>query len=52
MSANETQALYIAIWLITIGFAFLCQKTVVVAGESKTIFRKLPFVISFFIPWW
>lgn len=51
MSANETQALYIAIWLITIGFAFLCQKTVVVAGESKTLFRKLPFVISFFIPW-
>lgn len=51
MSVGATQVLYIAIWLLTAAFAFLAQKTVVVAGESKTVFRKLPFFISFLIPW-
>lgn len=51
MSGSGTQVLYIALWLLTVGFAFLSQKNVIVSGGSKTLFRKLPFCISFLIPW-
>lgn len=51
MSASATKVLYIGIWLLSFAFALMAQKTVAVNGDKKTIFRKLPFAISFLIPW-
>lgn len=51
MSVLATKILYIAIWLLSFVFALMAQKTELVDGEKKTVFRKIPFVISFLIPW-
>ncbi len=51
MGTAMTIILYLAIWLSTVGLAFLSQKKEYLDGQTQVYFRKVPYVLAFLIAW-
>ncbi len=51
LSSTETIFLYLAIFIVATFFAFKSQKVTMINSVVVSSFRKLPFFLSFIIPW-